>query len=78
MALLTLGSWLSTNSMMFPDPCGRRGPLDEPLDEPLLDVLDTCPDVGLFSRDFSSADDMDSISVIWWSCLVHLQGDLIR
>lgn len=44
---------------MFAGPCGLRPP--EPLDDPLLDVRDTGPEAGLFSLDFSSPDDMDSI-----------------
>lgn len=59
MALVTLESRLSTNSMIRADACGRR----EPLEEPLLDVLDPCPDAGLLSRDFSSVDDMDFIKL---------------
>jgi hypothetical protein len=56
MALLTFGSWLSTNSMMFAGPEGWReaGPWDEPLD----DVLEAGRPVGLLSLDLSSPEDI--------------------
>lgn len=56
MALLTFGSWLSTNSMMFAGPWLCRE--DDPRDDPLDDVLDGDCRVGLLSLDLSSPDDM--------------------